>query len=94
MDTVLVEKKVQFKLPPSAFQRVMRRALRRSVLLGRAVTFSPEGRRGMEVSSQRVSSTHAWRGRLSRLQAGGFRVTTSSLVLGLAATVLILTGAN
>jgi hypothetical protein len=52
----------------------------------------------MEVSSRRVRSTHAWRGRLSRrseisssAEVGGCGVTTS--LLGLAATFLTLAGA-
>jgi hypothetical protein len=50
----------------------------------------------MEVSSRQVSSTHAWRVRLSisemssRAEVGGYGVTTRLLALGLAATVLTL----
>ena len=66
---------------PSEFQQARRRALPRTVLLGRAAIFGheendglqaargravPVGREEMDVRSRRVSSTHAWRGRRSR----------------------------
>ena len=75
---------------PSAFQQVRRRALPRTVLLGRAAIFGheennclqdsrgmavPVGREEMEVRSRRVSSTHAWRGRRTRSE-----ISSSGLV--------------
>jgi hypothetical protein len=58
---------------------------------------APVGREEMDVRSRRVSSTHAWRGRRSRrseiFSSGdeeGWVGTTSSGVVGLAATVLTL----
>jgi hypothetical protein len=64
---------------PSAFQQARRRALHRTLLLGRAAIFgheennglqdgraAPVGREEMEVRNRRVSSTRAWLGRWSR----------------------------
>jgi len=78
---MLAEKMLQLKLPAAHSVRIqgaMRRALHRSVLLGRAAIFGHEednglqdspragchfGREEMDVRSRRVSSTHAWMGR-------------------------------
>jgi len=49
IDTVLVEKMLQFKLP-AAFQQARRRDLTRSVLLGRAAIFGLKENDGLQDS--------------------------------------------